>query len=236
MAVLDPFDYVSQGDWDGLRAALESEPALAEARDENGLSLLIMSLYHRRTDVAARIEALRPAFDLFEASALGRAEDVARHLEDGADLTALTPDGFTALHLAAFFDRPEVAEKLLEAGATAAVAAKNPSRVQPIHSAVAGKSAEVIDLRSLRPMDTETVVNSVRKTNRCVTIEEGWPVCSIGNHLSAVLMQEAFDYLDAPVINCTGKDVPMPYAANLEKLALITTPEVIAAAKAVCYR
>ncbi|MEO1492566.1 MAG: transketolase C-terminal domain-containing protein, partial [Pseudomonadota bacterium] len=83
---------------------------------------------------------------------------------------------------------------------------------------------------------TATVVNSVKKTNRCVTVEEGWPVCSIGNHISAVLMQEAFDWLDAPVLNMTGKDVPMPYAANLEKLALVTTPEVIEAAKAVCYR
>ncbi|MEM8871718.1 MAG: pyruvate dehydrogenase complex E1 component subunit beta [Pseudomonadota bacterium] len=99
-----------------------------------------------------------------------------------------------------------------------------------------GISAEVIDLRSLRPLDTQTVINSVKKTNRCVTVEEGWPVCSIGNHISAVLMQEAFDYLDAPVINLTGKDVPMPYAANLEKLALVTTAEVIEAAKAVTYR
>ena len=99
-----------------------------------------------------------------------------------------------------------------------------------------GIEAEVIDLRSLRPMDTETVVESVRKTNRCVTVEEGFPVCSIGNHISAVLMEKAFDYLDAPVLNCTGKDVPMPYAANLEKLALVTTPEVIAACKAVTYR
>jgi len=99
-----------------------------------------------------------------------------------------------------------------------------------------GISAEVIDLRSIRPMDTAAVVRSVMKTNRCVTVEEGWPVCSIGNHISAVLMQEAFDYLDAPVINCTGKDVPMPYAANLEKLALVTADEVVAAAKSVCYR
>jgi pyruvate dehydrogenase E1 component beta subunit len=97
-------------------------------------------------------------------------------------------------------------------------------------------SAEVIDLRSLRPMDTDAVIASVMKTNRCVTVEEGFPVCSIGNHISAVLMERAFDYLDAPVINCTGKDVPMPYAANLEKLALVTTPEVIAAVKAVTYR
>lgn len=99
-----------------------------------------------------------------------------------------------------------------------------------------GISAEVIDLRTLRPMDTETIINSVKKTNRCVTVEEGFPVASIGNHISAVLMEQAFDYLDAPVINCTGKDVPMPYAANLEKLALITTDEVIAAVKSVTYR
>jgi pyruvate dehydrogenase E1 component beta subunit len=99
-----------------------------------------------------------------------------------------------------------------------------------------GVSAEVIDLRCLRPLDTATVVNSVKKTNRCVTIEEGFPVCSIGSHISSVLMQEAFDYLDAPVITCTGKDVPMPYAANLEKLALVTTDEVMTAAKSVLYR
>jgi len=99
-----------------------------------------------------------------------------------------------------------------------------------------GISAEVVDLRTLRPMDTATVIESVKKTNRCVTIEEGFPVCSIGNHISAVLMQEAFDYLDASVINCTGKDVPMPYAANLEKLALVTTDEVIEAVRTVTYR
>jgi pyruvate dehydrogenase E1 component beta subunit len=99
-----------------------------------------------------------------------------------------------------------------------------------------GIDAEVVDLRSLRPMDTQTVIESVKKTNRCITVEEGWPVGSIGNHISAVLMQEAFDYLDATVINCTGKDVPMPYAANLEKLALTTTDEVIEAVRKVTYR
>ncbi|MDF1801583.1 pyruvate dehydrogenase complex E1 component subunit beta [Thalassovita sp.] len=99
-----------------------------------------------------------------------------------------------------------------------------------------GISAEVIDLRSLRPIDYDTVLNSVMKTNRCVTVEEGFPVASLGNHLSATIMERAFDYLDAPVINCTGKDVPMPYAANLEKLALVTTDEVIAAVKQVTYR
>jgi pyruvate dehydrogenase E1 component beta subunit len=99
-----------------------------------------------------------------------------------------------------------------------------------------GIDAELIDLRSLRPMDTETVVRSVKKTNRCVTVEEGWPVASIGGHVSSVLMREAFDWLDAPVLTLTGKDVPMPYAANLEKLALVTTAEVIEAARSVCYR
>ncbi len=99
-----------------------------------------------------------------------------------------------------------------------------------------GVSCEVIDLRSIRPIDYDTIINSIKKTNRCVTIEEGFPVASIGNHLSAVIMERAFDYLDAPVINCTGKDVPMPYAANLEKLALVTTDEVINAVKQVTYR
>ena len=99
-----------------------------------------------------------------------------------------------------------------------------------------GISAEVIDLRTLRPIDYDTILASVMKTNRCVTVEEGWPVGAIGNHLSATIMERAFDYLDAPVINCTGKDVPMPYAANLEKHALITTAEVVEAVKSVCYR
>ena len=99
-----------------------------------------------------------------------------------------------------------------------------------------GVSVEVIDLRSLRPIDYETIINSIKKTNRCVTVEEGFPIGSIGNHLSAVIMERAFDYLDAPVINCTGKDVPMPYAANLEKLALTTTAEVISAVKKVIYK
>lgn len=102
--------------------------------------------------------------------------------------------------------------------------------------AAEGIKAEVIDLRTIRPMDKDAIIESVKKTNRCVTVEEGFPVCSIGNHISAILMQEAFDYLDAPVINCTGKDVPMPYAANLEKLALTSTAEVIEAVKAVTYK
>jgi len=99
-----------------------------------------------------------------------------------------------------------------------------------------GINAEVINLRSLRPMDTATILASVRKTNRCVTVEEGWPQGSVGGYISSVIMQEAFDYLDAPVITCTGKDVPMPYAANLEKHALVTTDEVVAACKQVTYR
>ena len=102
--------------------------------------------------------------------------------------------------------------------------------------AVDGIEAEVIDLRTIRPIDYETLIQSVSKTNRCITVEEGFPIASIGNHLSAYIMEHAFDYLDAPVINCSGKDVPMPYAANLEKLALVTTDEVVNTAKKVCYR
>ncbi|MEP1442130.1 MAG: pyruvate dehydrogenase complex E1 component subunit beta [Hyphomicrobiales bacterium] len=98
-----------------------------------------------------------------------------------------------------------------------------------------GVKAEVIDLRTIRPLDMETVLASVRKTGRCVTVEEGFPQSSVGSYISSQIMQQAFDYLDAPVITLTGKDVPMPYAANLEKLALITTQEVIEAVKAVTY-
>jgi pyruvate dehydrogenase E1 component beta subunit len=96
--------------------------------------------------------------------------------------------------------------------------------------------AEVIDLRTLRPMDTETIVTSVMKTGRCVVVEEGWQQSGVGAEISARLMEHAFDYLDAPVARVSGKDVPMPYAANLEKLALPSVDEVVAAAKAVCYR
>jgi pyruvate dehydrogenase E1 component beta subunit len=99
-----------------------------------------------------------------------------------------------------------------------------------------GIEAEVIDLRTLRPMDTATIVESIKKTNRCVTVEEGWPQSGIGAEIAARIMEEAFDWLDAPVRRVTGKDVPMPYAANLEKLALPSVAEVVAAAKAVSYR
>ncbi len=99
-----------------------------------------------------------------------------------------------------------------------------------------GIEAEVIDLRTLRPMDTETILASIRKTHRCVTVEEGWPQSGIGAEIMARIMEGAFDELDAPVIRVTGKDVPMPYAANLEKLALPTVADVVEAAKAVCYR
>jgi pyruvate dehydrogenase E1 component beta subunit len=102
--------------------------------------------------------------------------------------------------------------------------------------AAAGISAEVIDLRTIRPMDIETVLASVQKTGRCVTVEEGWPQSGIGSEISAQIMERAFDYLDAPVKRITGKDVPMPYAANLEKLALPNVAEVVEAVKSVCYR
>ncbi|UXN69339.1 pyruvate dehydrogenase complex E1 component subunit beta [Devosia neptuniae] len=100
----------------------------------------------------------------------------------------------------------------------------------------AGVDVELIDLRTLRPLDSDTVIASVKKTGRLVTVEEGWPQGGIGAEISARVMEQAFDYLDAPVMRVTGKDVPMPYAANLEKLALPNVDEVIAAVNAVTYR
>jgi pyruvate dehydrogenase E1 component beta subunit len=99
-----------------------------------------------------------------------------------------------------------------------------------------GIEAEVIDLRSLRPLDIDTVLASVRKTNRIVTVEEGWPICSVASEICAAVAAKAFDYLDAPPIAITGADVPMPYAANLEKLALPSVEGVVEAVKSVCYR
>jgi pyruvate dehydrogenase E1 component beta subunit len=96
--------------------------------------------------------------------------------------------------------------------------------------------AEVIDLRTIRPLDIDTIVQSVQKTGRLVTVEEGWPQSGVGAEIAARVMERAFDYLDAPVMRVSGKDVPMPYAANLEKLALPSVNEIVDAAKAVCYR
>jgi len=102
--------------------------------------------------------------------------------------------------------------------------------------AAQGIEAEVIDLRTIRPMDVATIVASVQKTGRCVTVEEGWPQSGIGAEICAQIMEHAFDWLDAPVKRICGKDVPMPYAANLEKLALPNIGEVVEAVKSVCYR
>jgi pyruvate dehydrogenase E1 component beta subunit len=99
-----------------------------------------------------------------------------------------------------------------------------------------GIEAEVIDLRTLRPLDTETVLASLKKTNRMIVVEEGWPTCSIASELAMVAMEQGFDDLDAPVLRVTDEDVPLPYAANLEKAALVDVPRVIAAAKTVCNR
>jgi 2-oxoisovalerate dehydrogenase E1 component beta subunit len=99
-----------------------------------------------------------------------------------------------------------------------------------------GIDAEIIDLRTLRPLDLDTVIESVKKTHRCVTVEEGWPTNSVGGHIASEIMMRAFDWLDAPVLKISGKDVPMPYAANLEKLALPSVAEVIDAVKSVTYR
>jgi len=99
-----------------------------------------------------------------------------------------------------------------------------------------GISAEIIDLRTLRPLDTETIIESVKKTNRCVSVEEGWPAAGIGAEIAAIIMEQAFDYLDAPVVRVAGVDVPLPYAANLEKLALPQASHIVDAVKQVCYR
>lgn len=102
--------------------------------------------------------------------------------------------------------------------------------------AAEGIEAEVIDLRTLRPLDTATVLESLKKTNRMVVVEEGWPVCSISSEIMAVAMEQGFDDLDAPVLRVTNEDVPLPYAANLEKLALVDSARVIKAVKKVCYK
>ena len=99
-----------------------------------------------------------------------------------------------------------------------------------------GIDAELIDLRTLRPLDIATVIASVKKTNRIVTVEQGWSICAIGSEIASQVVAQAFDWLDAPPLKVTGKDVPMPYAANLEKLALPTVDDIVRAAKAVCYR
>ena len=99
-----------------------------------------------------------------------------------------------------------------------------------------GIAAEVIDLRTLRPLDKEAILTSLAKTNRLIIAEEGWPTCSIASEVMAICMEEGFDHLDAPVLRVTDEDVPLPYAANLEKLALIDAPRIVAAAKKVCYR
>jgi len=102
--------------------------------------------------------------------------------------------------------------------------------------ATEGIDAEVIDLRTMRPLDTDIIVNSVQKTNRLVSVEEGWPTSGIGSEIAALMMEHAFDYLDAPVLRVTAKEVPLPYAANLEKLALPQVEDIVAAVKKVTYK
>lgn len=99
-----------------------------------------------------------------------------------------------------------------------------------------GISAEVIDLRTLRPLDTETIIASVKKTGRCVSVEEGWPVAGIGSEVAAIINEQCFDWMDAPAMRVCGADVPLPYAANLERLALPQADHIVEAVRAVCYR
>ena len=130
--------------------------------------------------------------------------------------------------------------KIVRAGADVTIAAFSIMVGQALAAAetlaAEGIDAEIIDLRSIRPLDTETLIASVKKTNRLVSVEEGWPFAGIGAELAATMMEQAFDYLDAPVMRVAGVDVPMPYAANLEKLALPQIDHIVAAAKSVCYR
>ena len=99
-----------------------------------------------------------------------------------------------------------------------------------------GIEADIVDLRTLRPLDKAAVLESLSRTNRMIVVEEGWPTCSISSEIVSICMEEGFDDLDAPVVRVTNEDVPMPYAANLEKLALVDADKVVAAAKAVSYR
>lgn len=130
--------------------------------------------------------------------------------------------------------------KILKAGADVTLVSHSRSLDACLEAAASlsseGVDCEVIDLRSLRPLDTATVIASVKKTNRLVTVEEGWPVAGIGAEITAAVQNEAFDYLDAPIARVTGLDVPLPYADNLEKMALPSTEKVIQAVNAVCYR
>lgn len=137
------FDAVRSGDLEALDRVLARDPAVAAARDGNGVSLLMLALYHRRDGLARRIAAgVEP--DLFEATALGNTARVSALLDGGTSVGDRSADGFTALHLAAFFGRPETVEALLSRGADVEAAAANPSKVRPLHSAVAGRSADVV--------------------------------------------------------------------------------------------
>jgi pyruvate dehydrogenase E1 component beta subunit len=130
--------------------------------------------------------------------------------------------------------------KIVRTGSDVTLVAHSIAVAQALEAAEAlageGISAEVVDLRTLRPLDTATIIQSVKKTHRCVSVEQGWPQSGIGAEIAALLMTEAFDDLDAPVMRIAAKDVPLPYAANLEKLALPQVADIIAAAKAVSYR
>jgi pyruvate dehydrogenase E1 component beta subunit len=138
------------------------------------------------------------------------------------------------------FTVPIGSAKVLREGADVTITAFSLMVARALEAADAlageGISAEVIDLRTLRPLDTATIVESVKKTGRLVSVEEGWPFAGIGAEMAALMMEQAFDWLDAPVARVHGADVPMPYAANLEKLALPQTGDIVAAAKSVTYR
>lgn len=150
----DVLEAIRGGDRDRLQALLDEDPALASARDRAGISAVLHAAYRARTDLLALLLACRPHLGIFEAAALGRTEDAAACLdEDPAAVTAVAGDGFTALHLAAYFARPDVAALLLERGADPSAVASNASRVTPLHSAAAGRSVEVVRLLLRHPVD-----------------------------------------------------------------------------------
>ncbi len=150
----DVLEAIRAGERDRLQALLDEDPALASARDRAGISALLHATYRGQTDMLAALLACRPRLDIFEAAALGRTEVAAARLdEDPAAATAVAGDGFTALHLAAYFAHPDVVALLLERGADPCAVASNAARVTPLHSAAAGRSVEVVRLLLHHPVD-----------------------------------------------------------------------------------
>ena len=152
------FELLQAGDEDGLRRLLEQDPAASDARDANGVSLLMHTLYRGRRDLAELIASKKKALDIFEATALGRLDRLKEHLRDTAAINSRSKDGFTALHFACFFGQPEAARLLLESGAAADAIAANPTHVMPLHSAATARNLEAA--RLLLERGAPSIVNA----------------------------------------------------------------------------